>query len=86
MKMHWNSLVPPEARSEASRVVISGREQVLIEQHRGLFSYETSRIRVRTQAGLMTVAGTGLVISHFGPQDLLIQGEIASVALEKEAL
>ena len=86
MKMHWNSLVPPEARSEAPRVVISGREQVLIEQHRGLFSYETNHIRVRTQAGLMTVAGAGLVISHFGPQDLLIQGEIASVALEKEAL
>ena len=83
--MRGKSFAPPEARSEAPRVVITGRQEVLIEQHAGLFSYETKCIRVRTKAGLLTVTGKDLVISYFGMQDLLIRGLISGVQMDEGA-
>lgn len=83
--MRGKSFAPPEARSETPRVVITGREEVLIEQHAGLFSYETKCIRVRTKAGLLAVTGKDLVISYFGMQDLLIRGRISGVQMDEGA-
>ena len=81
--MRMKSIAPIEARSETPRVVMTGREEVLIEQHAGLFSYETKCIRVRTKAGLMTVTGENLVISYFGMQDLLICGQVHGVQIDE---
>ena len=37
MNMHLLSLAPPETRSDTPRLVLTGREELLIEQHAGLF-------------------------------------------------
>ena len=76
MNMHLLSLAPPETRSDTPRLVLTGREELLIEQHAGLFSYETRCVRVRTGAGLCAVTGENLVIAWFGVRDLLIRGKI----------
>lgn len=82
MKMQGFSFAPLEVRSDNPRVVLSGQEEALIEQHRGLFSYETGCVRVRVKDGILAVTGEKLVIAHFGAQDLLIRGKISVVALE----
>lgn len=84
--MRLLSFAPPEVRGETPRVVLSGKEEALIEQHTGLFSYDTRCIRVRTKAGLMTVTGENLVIAYFGVQDLLIQGRIDGVTIDGAVL
>lgn len=84
--MRLLSFAPPEVRGNMPRVVVSGREEVLIEQHTGLFSYETKCVRVRTRAGLMTVTGEELVIAYFGVEDLLIQGRVAGVSIDAAVL
>lgn len=84
--MHLLSFAPLEVKSEIPRVVMTVREEVLIEQHTGLFSYETKCIRVRTRAGLMTVTGENLVIAYFGVQDMLIRGRVDGVRLDGESL
>lgn len=80
--MNLLSFAPPEARSDTPRVVLSGREEALIEQHRGLFSYESSCVRVRVKDGVLAVTGENLMISHFGARDLVIRGKLSGVALE----
>jgi len=72
----------PEGNTERPRVVLYGREEVLIEKHAGLFSYETKCIRIRTKMGLLAVTGEELVISFFGMQDLLIRGKVSGVMLD----
>lgn len=76
------SVAPPQVAGNAPRCVITGAEEVLIEGHTGLFSYETERIRVRTEKGLWTVTGRGLIISFFGVRDLLIRGEVTGIEME----
>ena len=82
--MHILSLAPPQVRSDLPRTILTGREEVLIEQHTGLFSYETRCIRVRTPQGMTTVTGDQLVIAWFGLQDLLIRGTVHEVRMEAD--
>ena len=79
--MREYQIAPPHVAGNVPRAVLTGREEVLIEGHTGLFSYETKCIRVRTEAGLWTVEGEGLTIDFFGAQDLLIRGRIADLTL-----
>ena len=82
MRMKISEIAPPEVGKGAARIILTGREEVVIEGHKGLFSYETERIRVRTEKGLWTVTGRGLIISFFGVRDLLIRGEVTGVEME----
>lgn len=66
------------------RMILFGRERLLIEQHQGLFSYETHCVRVRTKAGTVKISGEGLVISFFGTDDMQIEGNIENVMLSEE--
>ena len=77
--MDIRRLFPAEVVKGQPRVVITGREELLLEGHGGLFSYETARIRVRTKAGLLTVTGEKLTIDYFGAEDLLIRGRVDGV-------
>ncbi|MBE5782380.1 MAG: hypothetical protein E7329_03585 [Clostridiales bacterium] len=78
------SFAPVEAKLDQPRVVLSGDSEVLIEQHAGLFSYESKCVRVRTKRGLISVTGENLLISYFGIQDLMIQGHVSGIALQGE--
>lgn len=84
--MDWREMLSPAGRPGESRVLWTGKREVIIEGHRGLFSYETRRVRVRCGEGLWTVTGEGLYIEHFGPEDLLIRGTVRNVALEGDSL
>ena len=84
--MRINEIVPLERMEGESRALWTGRREVIIEGHRGLFSYETRCVRVRCRMGLWTVTGEGLFIDHFGPEDLLIRGAVRAVALEGETV
>ena len=79
-------MTPPAVRAGRPRVVIFGREEVLVEGHGGLFSYETACIRIRAGEGMLTVTGEGLVIAFFGAEDLLIRGRVDGVSMGGEGL
>lgn len=79
--MDW---IPKEVRPGRVRLVVQGQEEVLVEQHRGLISYETDRVMFRTGQGRVTVQGEGLIISAFGPWDARVEGKIGAVLMEEE--
>ncbi|MBQ6691709.1 MAG: YabP/YqfC family sporulation protein, partial [Clostridia bacterium] len=67
---------------EFPRVTVTAGRRVLLEGHKGLFSYDTRCIRIRCGAGLVTVRGEELVIGHFGPEDMMIEGKVKAVEWE----
>ena len=77
-------LFPPETVGKMPRIVLTGDRELLVEQHKGLFSYDTDRIRIRTTRGLLTVTGEKLTIVYFGTQDLLISGKMFCMQLESD--
>ena len=77
------SFLSPEVTKGTFRLTLFGREEALVEQHRGLYSNDPRKIRVRTREGVLSVTGENMVIAHFGAQDLLIRGQITGAALEQ---
>ena len=62
------------------RVVIKGREEALIERHRGLLAYDPRCVRARCGAYEVRVDGESLTIPFFGLEDMIVAGKIASVS------
>ncbi|MBQ4639684.1 MAG: YabP/YqfC family sporulation protein [Clostridia bacterium] len=77
--------LPEEIRTGKMRVVLVGNGEALVEQHRGLISYETEEIVFRMLKGQVRLQGEGMVIASFGAMDARVEGKIKGVFLEAEA-
>ena len=82
--MRFCDLAPEEGLGDTPRIILTGREKVLVERHSGLFSYESGCVRLRTKMGLLTVTGEKLIISHFGAEDVLIRGRVDGLHVDGE--
>lgn len=78
-------ILPQSAAFSLPRVVLHGDQEVLVENHRGLYSYDDTRIRIRTSRGVLSISGEKMTIAHFGAEDLLIRGKVRAVTLEAQS-
>jgi len=62
-------------------VELLGDCRVLIEHHRGVTEYGTSRIQVRVKFGMVSVCGEGLELCRMTGNQLVITGRIDSISL-----
>lgn len=74
--MHLNAILPPEAVSNGSRLIMADASQLLIEGHKGLIAYDSRRIQTRLHSAQLTITGENLVIAQFTAEDMLICGDI----------
>jgi len=74
--------MPPDVMLDLPKVTMIGRQKLLLENHRGIIEYGLTRVRVRTTAGLLTIAGEELVLKNLKPDEMLVEGKIASLTME----
>ena len=77
--MQNQHFLPPEALRNASRLVLTQGNQLLIEGCRSLIACDEDCIRVQLPEGVLSVHGNGLSISCFAASSMLICGHIASM-------
>lgn len=76
--------LPREVVSHLPRVVWYGNGRVLIEQHRGIITYQKDMICFQTTLGLLTIRGESLEMVKYTWQDAVVRGDILSLSyLEK---
>ena len=80
--MSKNLLFPPEAVSGTSRIILTGEDRLLIEQHKGLFSYDSACIRVRIGEKILNILGEKLVIHRFGADEICIHGTVRALEFD----
>lgn len=66
-------------------IEICGQNRLLVENHLGVIDFCCDRICVRVQKGRVIVSGKNLSLCHMSATELLIRGEIANIALCREA-
>ena len=64
-------------------IEISGDSRVLIENHKGIISYNCSEVCVRVQYGSLVVCGEGMYLAQIRRDSLAIVGRISAVALHR---
>jgi sporulation protein YqfC len=82
--MKFNDFALAEVVGSAPRVVIRGQNEALIEKHRGLLSYDTACVRIRSADGEVRLEGKNLSIPYFGTEDMIVAGKIERVCFEGE--
>ena len=71
--------MPSEPLTGKPRIILTGNEALLIEQHRGVISYTQDRLIVRLRQGRLNVLGQAMQLQEYGKQDLCVNGEIISL-------
>lgn len=71
----------PEEGLGASRIVISGRSQVVVEQVSGILEYTPSQVRVKVPGGIAVICGQNLNIRRLDGSVICVSGQISRIEL-----
>lgn len=76
--------LPEDSGGLVVKLTVMGNENMLIENHNGLFEYALECVRVKTSAGLLVVGGADLNIIEVSGERLYISGKFASIQYEQK--
>lgn len=74
-----HGFLPAEITHRSLRIVLSGRERLLVERHRGIIGYSQDKLTVQLDNGYLSISGQGLQINEYSNQDLCVTGLIQSM-------
>ncbi|MBQ2701168.1 MAG: hypothetical protein IJF65_08460 [Clostridia bacterium] len=76
---------PPEVISATPRLVWYGCGKLLVEQHRGIVTYQKERLQFHTACGLVTIVGEDMELIQYGPEQAIVAGRINQISYPEEA-
>ena len=71
--------LPKEIMLDLPLISITGKEEITIENHKGILAYHEEAIRVGTKAGTLRITGKDLRIKQLTADTLVIIGVLAGV-------
>ncbi len=74
--------LPAEVVAGVPLVTVTGKERVLVENHRGLLGYSDTEVCAACKGGAVRVRGEGLLLRAMDHEMLLVTGTILSVEME----
>ncbi len=74
--------LPKDLMLGAAIVTVTGRQEVLIANYKGILEYEDSFIRIQTQNCRIVISGFHLAIEYYTNEEMKITGFIDRVQYE----
>ncbi|HHT06504.1 MAG TPA: sporulation protein YqfC [Hydrogenispora sp.] len=71
--------LPSDVVLDLPRLILTGDQQLVVENHRGLKLYSRTEVCLQTTVGLLTVSGEALNIKLITTDQVEIDGRIAKV-------
>ena len=75
--------IPKEVYSNIPNFIITGFEEIIIENYKGILEYEEFYIKLSTKIGLININGFNLMLEQVTEDDISIKGKIESVSIER---
>ena len=75
--------LPKEVYSNVPRIIITGFDEMLIENFKGILEYEEFYIRINTYIGIININGYGLKLENMTNDDIKVTGKIESFDFER---
>ena len=76
--------MPKEIYSEEPKITITGFEELIIENYKGILEYEDYFIRINTYIGIININGFNLNLKKMTEDDLKVMGKIESLDIERK--
>lgn len=75
--------IPKEVYSNIPNFIITGFEDMIIENYKGILEYEDYYVRISTLLGIVSIHGFNLRLEKMTEENIKITGKIESIELEK---
>ena len=75
--------IPKEIYSNTPNLIITGFEDMIIENYKGIIEYENYYVRVNTFIGIVNIHGINLKLEKMTEDNIKIIGKIESIELER---
>ena len=84
-KRRFNDIleIPKEIYTNIPNFIITGFEDMIIENYKGILEYEDYYVRVNTYIGIVNIHGINLKLEKMTEDNLKITGKIESIELER---
>ena len=70
-----------EATGSQPRLMLAGGRRAMIENHTGILEFTQCCVRLMTKQGVLTLRGSGLMLSQVRCDALTVRGRIESIEL-----
>ncbi len=74
--------IPKEVYSNVPNIILTGFEEMIIENNKGILEYEDYYVRINTYIGIVDVHGLNLKLEKMTEDNLKITGKIEKIELE----
>ena len=75
--------IPKEIYSNTPNFILTGFEEMIIENYKGITEYEDYYVRVNTFIGIVNIRGINLKLEKMTEDNIKITGKIESIELER---
>ena len=75
--------LPQEVYSNVPKIIITGFDEMIIENFKGILEYEEFFVRINTHIGLININGYGLSLENMTDDDIKVKGTIESLDIER---
>ena len=74
--------IPKEVYSNSPNIILTGFEEMIIENNKGILEYEDYYVKINTHIGIVNVHGLNLKLEKMTEDNLKIIGKIEKIELE----
>ena len=75
--------MPREVVSEVPKITITGFDEIVIENFKGILEYEEFFVRISTYIGNVAINGFNMKLTQMNEEDIKVQGKIENISFEK---
>ena len=75
--------IPQEVYSNIPKIVITGFDEMVVENFKGILEYEDYYVRINTHIGIINVNGFDLKLENMSNDDIKVTGKIESFDIER---
>ena len=76
--------IPREVISNVPKITITGFDEILIENFKGIIEYEDFFARISTEIGNIKIKGFNLKLNQMTDDDILVSGKIENIDFENK--
>lgn len=75
--------LPKEVYSDIPKIIITGFDEMIIENFKGILEYEEFYVRINTHIGIVSINGYELNLENMTNDDIKVTGKIESIDIER---
>ncbi len=75
--------MPKEICSDVPKMIVTGFDEMILENFKGILEYEEFFVRISTHIGIVNINGFNLNLENMTNDDIKVTGKIESIEMER---